>query len=65
MHHPLLSCCSGVRHSKVDLELDRRQERSRALRSALQGLAPCLERLAPAPLGGGSAMRMLARVAAL
>jgi hypothetical protein len=54
-----------VRHRKVDLELERRQERSRALRAALQGLAPGLERVAAAPLGGGSAKQMLARVAAL
>ncbi|KAL4422687.1 hypothetical protein ABPG75_008884 [Micractinium tetrahymenae] len=60
--HDVLS--SGPRLGKVDLELERRQERSRALRGRLQELAPGLERLA-APPGGGRAQQMLARLKAL
>lgn len=48
----------------MDLELERRQERCRALHSGLKGLVAPLERLA-APLGGGRAQQMLGRLRAL
>ena len=53
------------RITKVDLALEGRQTRSRALRAALQALVPPLEKLAAHSLGGGRAQQALVCVRAL
>lgn len=60
----LPTCSNAARMAGVDLEMERRQERSQMLRSRLLELAPALERLAVPP-GGGRAQQMLARLKAL
>ncbi|PRW32885.1 katanin p80 WD40 repeat-containing subunit B1 [Chlorella sorokiniana] len=53
-------------HRKVDIAAETRQQRSRVLQAALQThVVPELGRLAAAPLGGGRAQQMLARIKGL
>ncbi|KAI3430413.1 hypothetical protein D9Q98_005008 [Chlorella vulgaris] len=59
-----LDVLSAPSHGRVDLELDRRQKRSRALCSGLQRLAPAVARVAP-PLGGLRCQEILGRLVAL
>ena len=62
-HH----CCSPApSHRKVDIAAEVRQQRSRVLQTALNThVVPELARLAAAPLGGGRAQQMLARIKGL
>ncbi|PSC69091.1 katanin p80 WD40 repeat-containing subunit B1-like protein isoform X1 [Micractinium conductrix] len=50
---------------KVDLELERRRTLVKHLHSGLMALVPTLEKLAAAPLGGGSTAQLLQRIRAL